>query len=136
VIDKSAIDPLWKEAGWRGALTILLGSTSLCQDSRVWKHIDLFQRRIYFERILADATFTPSERALLEIAASLFSGEVRISLGDVFLKLDDQAVDLAMTAIRNFTQPQGSESPFTRPRKRAHQRNKQKGGNGDAIESA
>jgi hypothetical protein len=100
--DKGTIDYLWKDAGWRGALTILLGSPLLSHDGRVWQHVDLDREEIRFAKILKDGTFSSGERTLIEIAASLFNQDVHVNLWTAFSRLDDEAAQLAVTAICKF----------------------------------
>ena len=83
-MDSTKIDQLWKDAGWRGALTILLGSPQFSSDGRVWDHVDLNRQEIRFEKILKDGTFSSGERKLIEIAASLFNQTVSVNLWEAF----------------------------------------------------
>jgi hypothetical protein len=110
VIDTTNINQLWKDGGWRGALTILLGSPQLSNDGRVWQHIDLHREEIHFTRILKDGTFSSGERTLIEIAASLFNGDVKVNLWSTFGRLDDRNARLAMAAINNFARLEVLES--------------------------
>jgi hypothetical protein len=112
MIDGTKIDELWKDAGWRGALTIFLGATGLSNDGRVWCHINLDRQEIQFAKILKDATFSSGERTLIEIAASLFNGDVKVNLWDAFSRLDDRSAKLAITAICNFSRLKVLENPF------------------------
>jgi hypothetical protein len=114
VIDVPKINQLWKDGGWRGALTILLGSPQLTNDDRVWCHVDLDREEIHFARILRDGTFSSGERILIEIAASLFNDEMKVNLWNAFDRLDDYSARLAMTAIRNFSRLEAWESPGER----------------------
>src|SRR2546426_11064518 len=102
MIEEAKIKELWKDGGWRGALTIFLGSGGLSNDGRVWQHIDLDRREIQFSKILNDGTFSSGERTLIEIAASLFNDEVKVNLWESFSRLDDRSAGLAITAICNF----------------------------------
>jgi hypothetical protein len=110
MIDTTSINQLWKDGGWRGALTILLGSPSLSNDGRVWRHIDLQREEIHFIRILRDGTFSSGERTLIEIAASLFNGDLKVNLWSAFGRLDDCNAKLAMAAISNFARLEVLES--------------------------
>jgi hypothetical protein len=110
VIDTTNINQLWKDGGWRGALTILLGSPELSNDGRVWRHVDLNREEIHFTRILKDGTFSSGERILIQIAASLFNGEVKVNLWNAFGRLDDRNARLAMAAINNFAHLEVLES--------------------------
>jgi hypothetical protein len=113
VIDGTKIDHLWKDAGWRGALTILLCSPQLSNDGRVWQHVDLDREEIQFAKILKDGTFSSGERTLLEIAASLFNQTPTVNLWRAFNRLDDRSARLAVTAICNFSRLGVLENPFT-----------------------
>lgn len=110
MIDTTNINQLWKDGGWRGALTILLGSPALANDGRVWQHVDLNREEIHFTRILNDRTFSSGERTLIEIAASLFNGDVKVNLWSAFGRLEDCNARLAMAAINNFARLQVMES--------------------------
>lgn len=112
MIDITNINQLWNDGGWRGALTILLGSPELSNDGRVWQHIDLYREEIHFKRILKDRTFSSGERILIEIAASLFNGDVKVSLWSAFGRLDDRNARLAVAAINNFARLEVLESPL------------------------
>jgi hypothetical protein len=112
VIDTTKLNQLWKDGGWRGALTIFLGSPELSNDGRVWRHVNLDRQEIHFTRILKDGTFSSGERILIEIAASLFNGAVKVNLWNAFGRLDDNNAKLAITAIGTFTRPEVLESTF------------------------
>jgi hypothetical protein len=112
VIDTTKLNQLWKDGGWRGALTILLGSSELSNDGRVWRHINLDRQEIHFSRILKDGTFSSGERILIEIAASLFNGDVKVNLWNAFGRLDDNNAKLAITAIGTFARLEVLESTF------------------------
>jgi len=111
-MDRTKLTRLWKDAGWRGALTILLGSPHLWNDGRVWQHVDLDREEIRFAKILKDGTFSSGERTLIEIAASLFSQTVRVNLWESFNHLDDHSAKLAVTAICNFARVRGLDNSF------------------------
>ena len=64
--------------------------------------------------MLKDGTFSSGERTLIEIAASLFSQEVKVNLWETFNRLDDRSKKLAVTAICNFARLGALENPFTR----------------------
>ena len=113
MIDDTKIKHVWKDAGWRGALTILLGSPQLSNDGRVWQYVDLDREEIQFARILKDRTFSSGERTLVEIAASLFNQTRTVNLWQVFSRLDDHCTKLAITAICNFARVQALEDPLT-----------------------
>lgn len=113
MIDEIKIGDLWKDAGWRGALTILLGSQQLSNDGRVWQHIDLNREEIQFARILKDGTFSSGERTLVEIAASLFNQTLSVNLWQAFSRLDDRSAMLAVAAICNFARLRVLEDPLT-----------------------
>jgi hypothetical protein len=113
VIDDTKINHLWKDAGWRGALTILLGSPQLSNDGRVWQYVDLDRKEIQFAQILNDGTFSSGERTLVEIAASLFNQTQTVNLWRAFGRLDDRCTKLAITAICNFARVQVLEDPLT-----------------------
>lgn len=123
MIDGFKIDQLWKDAGWRGALTVLLGSPELSNDRRVWQHVALDRQEIHFARILNDGTFSSGERTLIEIAASLFSQDVKVNLWKAFQRMDDQNAKLAITAICNFARLRGLDNPFKKPPIRRVKRN-------------
>ena len=110
MIDTTNINQLWKDGGWRGALTILLGSPNLSNDGRVWRHVDLDREEIHFTRILKNGTFSSGDRTLIEIAASLFNGDVKVNLWSAFGRLDDCNARLAMAAINNFARLEVLES--------------------------
>jgi ABC-type multidrug transport system fused ATPase/permease subunit len=112
VIDGTSMDHLWKDAGWRGALTILLGSPQLATDGRVWQHIDLKNREIHFDKMLGDATFSSGERTLIEVAASLFSNDVKVNLWEAISRLDDRSARLVVAAICNFAHIRDLRNPF------------------------
>ena len=112
MIDITKINQLWNDGGWRGALTILLGSPQLSDDGRVWQHIDLHREEFHFTRILKDGTFSSGERILIEIAASLFNGDVKVSLWSAFGRLDDRSARLAVAAIKNFARLEVLDSPL------------------------
>jgi hypothetical protein len=112
MMDRGKIERLWKDAGWRGALTILIGSPQLSNDGRVWEHVDLDREEIRFSKILKDGTFSSGERTLIEIAASLFNQDVTINLWEAFNRLGDQSTKLAITAICNFAHIRGLETLF------------------------
>jgi hypothetical protein len=112
VIDSQSISQVWNDAGWRGALTILLGSPQLSDDSRVWRHVNLERREIHFPKILEDGTFSSGERTLVEVAASLFNDETKVNLFDALNSLDDRNANLIVTAICNFARLRGLQDPF------------------------
>jgi hypothetical protein len=116
VIDGTKIDQLWKDSGWRGALTILLGSPQLSNDGRVWRHVDLDRRELHFEKILEDGTFSSGERTLIEIAASLFNQDVKVNLWEAFNRLDERSAQLAITAVCNFARLRSLDNPFDQKR--------------------
>jgi len=122
VIDDTKINHLWKDAGWRGALTILLGSPQLSADGRVWQYVDLDREEIQFAEILKDGTFSSGERTLVEIAASLFNQTQTVNLWRAFGRLDDRCTKLAITAICNFARVQVLEDPSTTGRQIARGR--------------
>src|SRR5262249_30258526 len=107
------MDQLWKDAGWRGALTIILGSPQLATDGRVWQHIDLTKREIHFDTILGDRTFSSGERTLIELAASLFNNDLKVNLWEALSRLDDRSARLVVAAICNFARIRDLESPLT-----------------------
>jgi hypothetical protein len=84
VIDDTKFKHLRKDAGWRGALTILLGSPQLSNDGRVLQYVDLDRQEIQLAQILKDRTFSSGERTLLEIAASLFNQTRTVNLSQAF----------------------------------------------------
>ena len=112
MIDDTKINHLWKDAGWRGALTILLGSPLLANDGRVWQYVDLDREEIHFTQMLKDGTFSSGERTLLEIAASLFNQTRTVNLWRAFGRLDERCTKLAITAICNFARVQVLEDPL------------------------
>ena len=112
-MDGTKIDRLWKDAGWRGALTVLMGSPQLSKDGRVWQHVDLDREEIRFAKILRDGTFSSGERTLIEIAASLFNQDVTVNLWGAFNRLDEQSTEVAIAAICNFARIRGLDNHFT-----------------------
>jgi len=113
VIDETRMNQLWKDAGWRGALTILLGAPQLANDGRVWQHIDLKNREIHFDKMLTDGTFSSGERTLVELAASLFNNDVKVNLWEAISRLDDRSARLVVAAICNFARIRDLGNPFT-----------------------
>ena len=114
MIDTTNINQLWKDGGWRGALTILMGSPLLSNDGRVWQHVNLDRQEIQFPKILCDGTFSSGERTLIEIAASLFNQDTHVNLWEAFNGLDDHSAKLAITAMCNFARLPASENPLYR----------------------
>lgn len=110
--DRTKLNQLWKDAGWRGALTILFGSPQLSSDGRVWQHVDLDREEIRFAKILKDGTFSSGERTLIEIAASLFNQEATVNLWEAFNRLDERSAKLAIIAICNFARVPSLENSF------------------------
>jgi hypothetical protein len=115
MIKGSKFERLWNDAGWRGALTILTGSTQLVFDGRVWQYVDLDREEIRFDLILKDGTFSSGERTLIEIAASLFNQDVSINLWEAFNRLDEKSAILAITAICNFADIRDLEDALRSP---------------------
>jgi hypothetical protein len=113
-MNSAKINQLWKDAGWRGALTILMGSPLLSNDGRVWQHVNLDREEIQFLKILCDGTFSSGERTLIEIAASLFNQDTRVNLWEAFNCLDYHSAKLAITAMCNFARLRAPENPLHR----------------------
>ena len=101
----SKLAQLCREPDWHAALTILT-SDAFMQDGRVWRHVDLARKEIHFERILKDGTFSGGEKRLLEIAASLFNSDHKVNLWRAFGMLDGHFTEIAIRAIRAYTQTQ------------------------------
>lgn len=97
------IAQLSKASDWRAAFMIL-ASDRLREDARVWKHVDLKHERIHFDRMLNNGTWSGGERALIEIAASLFSTDQQINLWRSFGRLDEEACALAVRAIASYSE--------------------------------
>jgi hypothetical protein len=55
------------------AAVLVIASEAFPLDGRVWKYIDANSQEVDFDLMLGDVTFSPKERLLLEIAASLWS---------------------------------------------------------------
>ena len=113
MIHGTRMNELWKDAGWRSALTILLGSPQLAKDGRVWQHIDLKNREIHFDKMLDDHTFSSGERTLIELAASLFNNDVKVNLWESISRLDDRSARLVVSAICNFARIRDLRNPVT-----------------------
>jgi hypothetical protein len=86
---------LGRDPGWRSAWHILTSSTFRPGDARLWGNVDLQHEDIWFDRILANGTWSGTEHLMLEAAHSLFNGDTKVSLYRLMNRLsDDQAVTL------------------------------------------
>ena len=89
------------DGGYRAAFHILL-SPRFDRDDRVWQHVHLVRPNngIYFEEMLDTGRFSGGERLLLQVAWSLFNGGVEVTLDDLYFRLDRQALELVLEAMR------------------------------------
>lgn len=99
---QARISELCRARDWHATL-IILTSDVLNRDGRVWCHVDLDMGLIHFRKILRDYTFSSGERALVEIAASLFGADAKVDLWKVFNKLDHRCSEIVIHAIQVFT---------------------------------
>jgi ABC-type multidrug transport system fused ATPase/permease subunit len=99
----SKLAQLCREPDWHAAGTIL-ASDAFIRDGRVWSYVNLVRKEIHFDRILKDGTFSGGERRLIEIAASLFNSNHKVNLWRAFAMLDSHSTEIAIRAIRAYTQ--------------------------------
>lgn len=79
---------------------ILIGV--FADDHRVWRHVDLTNRSVYFDRILDEDGFSTHERALLMAAASIWKGGgYPVELGVVAWGMDDRFLGALLNAFRS-----------------------------------
>ncbi|MCU1670819.1 MAG: hypothetical protein JWP40_3746 [Blastococcus sp.] len=88
------------------AAVLLIAQEAFPLDFRVWNCIDDRRQEVDFDRLLRDATFSPKERLMLEIAASLWTssnhptllGMIADRLGDDWLAIILRALAAARAA--------------------------------------
>lgn len=90
-----------RSAACAAALHILT-APCFCSDWRVWRHLDPLIDGIDFRAILAESTWSHSERLLLEYAWSLFNGGVSVDMGCLMSRLDPARQTLAIEALQRY----------------------------------
>lgn len=81
------------------AAAVVVASEAFPLDWRVWKHIHHDRQEVDFDRMLADATFSASDRLLLEVAVSLWSGGGHSTmLGVLAERLGDEGLAVILRA--------------------------------------
>jgi hypothetical protein len=90
------VDPdLLRDPGWRAALHIITSPTFRSNDARLWSHVDLGGRSIFFADIIKEGTWSSTEALMLRAAWSLFNQDCDINLWNLVNRIsDDQAVTL------------------------------------------
>ena len=88
-------DPAWHEV-------LYLLEQAFPNESRVWKHVDAKNWSIDFDRMLSGGAWSSGERILLEVAASLFDGESKVSLWQAAQRVGNQHWPLVMEALAIF----------------------------------
>jgi hypothetical protein len=91
---------LQKDPSWRAVLYIL--EQAFPNEPRVWKYVDAKLWTIDFDRMKNEGTWSGGERVLIEVAASLFDGETRVSLFEAAQRLGKRHWPLVMEALTIF----------------------------------
>jgi hypothetical protein len=82
------------------AAVLLIAEEAFPFDFRVWKHIDARSQEVDFVEMLSDATFSSTERLMLEIAASLWWGGTHPTiLGLIAERLGDEWLAVLIRAL-------------------------------------
>lgn len=99
---------LLRDPAWRAALHIL--TSPLFENAGgVWSRVDLKERSIDFEEIVA-GPWSGGERRMLRIAASLFNPQFTVALWEDLGNLDHRNVQVALEAMRLFTYDPAGEA--------------------------
>src|SRR5579859_4401442 len=80
---------LLRDSGWRAALFILTSSTFRPGDPSVWKHVDLVERSLWFDRMLEGRAWSSTEELMLRAAWALFNSDTSVNLYTLANRLDD-----------------------------------------------
>ena len=88
------------DAGWRAVLYLL--EQAFPNESRVWSYVDAKNWSIDFDRMLEEGAWSGGERILLEVAASLFDDESKVSLWEAGVRVGKQHWPLVMEALAIF----------------------------------
>ena len=76
----------------------VLTSRRFASEHRVWRHVDS-DFRIDFADMLAEGTWSSGERALLELAASLYGSSIQADVGRLLAVLGDSGREVAFGAV-------------------------------------
>jgi hypothetical protein len=91
------------DAGWRAALTIF-SCPLLADRGEVWNYVDLDRREIHIEAMLENyGGMSSGEKALIDIALSLYTTGPQVNLYSVFARVDEANARLMRDAIFNFS---------------------------------
>ena len=93
-------EELRDDPGWRGALYIL--EHAFAGHEGVWSFVDPVEESIDFEGMLNAVAWSHSERLFLIVAHSLFNGEAKVDLMELFSTLDDANAEIVLEAMRAF----------------------------------
>lgn len=96
ILELGAVTPeLLRDPGWRAALHIITSTTFRRNDGRLWAHVDLDRQSLYFDRVLANGTWSSTEALMLRAAWSLFNQNCAVNLYELAHRLDnDQLVTI------------------------------------------
>ena len=84
----------------RFAAVLVVACEAFPLDNRVWRHINEVREEVDFDRVLSDASFTSTERLLLEIAASLWTSSSHPTiLGVIADRLGDEWLAVVLRAL-------------------------------------
>lgn len=82
------------------AAAVVVASEAFPLDTRVWKHLHHERQEVDFDQMLADTTFSASDRLLLEIAASLWGGsEHSTMLGVLAERLGNEGLTVILQGL-------------------------------------
>ena len=85
--------------GQWGAAIFIFTSSRFADDNRVWRHVDHDLSGIDFSAMLRDRSWTPVEKMLLTLAASLYGKSATLNIGRLFELLGHSGRDVVLGAI-------------------------------------